>query len=300
MNKQQLVALALTQIRRRRADALDKCDKTLEKLRSHADWVDNEHKLRVATVKEVMSNSDSDKTAAKKEIDACMKVQKCLLDKYKVTQSMLKPHFTCSKCQDTGYVDGNPCDCLQTEIRRLLIDECDIPHPEYTSANSTETNAHNLKVYARAEQICSSDKGNILLLGNVGLGKTYLLTACANKCVSLGKSVMYTTAYGLNQTFLECHLSDLATKEAILGNLAEVDVLCIDDLGTEPTYKNVSAEYLFSVLNERLTTGKQNFITTNLSIAQLRDTYDERIFSRIVDKQGNLVAQLSGNDKRLN
>ena len=299
MNKQQLVALALAQIRRRRADALDKCDKTLETLRSHADWVDNEHKLRVATVKEVMSNNSADKTAAKKEIATCTKMQKCLLDKYKVTQSMLKPHFTCSKCHDTGYVDGNPCSCLQAEIRRLLIAECDIPHPEYTFANSTEKDAHNVKVYARAEQICNSDKGNILLLGNVGLGKTYLLTACANKCVSLGKSVMYTTAYGLNQTFLECHLSDLATKQAILDNLAEVDVLCIDDLGTEPTYKNVSAEYLFSVLNERLTTGKQNFITTNLSIAQLRDTYDERIFSRIVDRQGNLVAQLNGNDKRL-
>lgn len=298
MNKQQLVAQAQSNIGRRRTAALDKCDKLLDSLRAKPDWTANEHALRVATVQQVMSNTDEERAVATNRVQTLQTQQKRLLAKYKVTESMLKPHFTCGKCQDTGYIDGQPCSCLQAEIRRLLVAECDIPHPEYTFDNSTEQDKHNAKVYARAEQICESSEGNILLLGNVGLGKTYLLTACANKCVTLGKSVMYTTAYGLNQTFLECHLSNLATKQAILSNLADVDVLCIDDLGTEPTYRNVSAEYLFSVLNERITTGKQTFITTNLSLAQLRDSYDERIFSRLVDRKSNLVTQLNGADKR--
>ena len=98
---------------------------------------------------------------------------------------------------------------------------------------------------------------------------------------------------------MECHLGDLATKQAVTDNLTDVDVLVIDDLGTETTYKNVSAEYLFSLLNERLAQGKQTFISTNLTIGQLRDNYDERIFSRLIDQKTNLVAQLNGADKRM-
>lgn len=298
MNKQQLVAQALGNIRKRQTAALDKCDNTLSFLRSHTDWSNNEHKLRLATIAEVMSNNSEQMLAAQKEKQQYLQIQKRLLDKYNVTETMLKPSFACNKCNDSGYVDGQMCSCLKQELQRLLIAECNIPHQEYTFANSKETDTHNQKVYARAQQICKEKSHNILLFGNVGLGKTYLLTACANQCVQEGKTVIFTTAYGLNQTFLQCHLADLSTKQAMLDNLVETDVLCIDDLGTETTYKNVTAEYLFTIVNERLTRGKQTFITTNLSIAQLRDCYDERIFSRLINQQNNLVAQLNGSDKR--
>ena len=107
------------------------------------------------------------------------------------------------------------------------------------------------------------------------------------------------TAYALNETFLEAHLSDYAVSQAILEAITDADALIIDDLGAEIVYKNVTAEYLFAVLNERIARRKQTFISTNLTLADIRDRYDERIFSRLVDQSSTVVAQLTGADKRL-
>ena len=83
-----------------------------------------------------------------------------------------------------------------------------------------------------------------------------------------------------------------------MENILDVDVLFVDDLGTENVYRNVTAEYLFVVINERIARGKQTFISTNLSLANIRTAYDERIFSRLVDKNVTFLAQLVGEDKR--
>ena len=84
-----------------------------------------------------------------------------------------------------------------------------------------------------------------------------------------------------------------------MENILDVDVLFVDDLGTENVYRNVTAEYLFVVINERIARGKQTFISTNLSLADIRTAYDERIFSRLVDKNVTFLAQLVGDDKRI-
>ena len=299
MTKQQIAEQALRNIQKRHSDAVDKNERTLVALRTHADFADNERALRLATVAKIMGTDEAQITKADSEIKRLTKEQKKLLAKYNCTEKSLTPTFFCNKCNDTGYVNEQPCECLREEIRRLLVADCAVPHPGYTFADSTEKDKKNLAIYRRAEAVCKNEHGNILLFGKVGTGKTYLLTACAHKCVELGKTVLFTTAYGLNQTFLEAHLSNLATKQAILDNLTDTDVLVIDDLGTEQTYKNVTQEYLFAVLNERLTNGKKTFISTNLSLENLKDKYDNRIFSRLIQQSDdNLITMLESKDKR--
>ena len=84
-----------------------------------------------------------------------------------------------------------------------------------------------------------------------------------------------------------------------MENLLDVDVLFIDDLGTENIYRNVTAEYLFVVVNERIARGKQTFISTNLTLDAIRGRYDQRIFSRLMNKDLTFVYQLVGEDKRI-
>lgn len=299
MTKQEIVNKALSNIAKKRAKAFDKCEKTLAKLRKDDKWQQNETALRIATVERVMAKNESERSAACKKQAQCYNRQLVLLEKHKLTEDDLKPRFACRHCQDTGVIDGEPCKCLQREVRQILSTESDVINKDFTFANSTEKNKHNVSVYKRAEKACEAPHENILFLGNTGLGKTYLLTACVNKCVELGKTALFTTAYGLNSSFLECHLADARTKQLITESLVSVDVLAIDDFGTEQNYKNVTAEYLFVILNERLARRKQTFISTNLSLADLRDKYDERIFSRLLDKNVTFVAQLAGEDKRI-
>ena len=297
MNKQQLLQIAQRNILEKRNNAIDRCDKLLAKLRTLPEWVQCETNLKQAQVDYVMNGKlDADK----QRVESWRATQKQLLGKLNVDQSRLVPQFCCTRCADTGYVGNVMCDCLKQEIRKLLVKDADVKHPNCTFANSTEKDKHNKAVYKKAQSLCQKDSHtNLLLTGATGTGKTYLLSACANECLANDKSVLFVTAYALNETFLECHLAPLQTKQLVMENLMDVDALFIDDLGTEQIYRNVTAEYLFVVINERIARGKQTFVSTNLTLNDIRNKYDERIFSRIVDKSVTFVAQLNGDDKRL-
>ena len=49
-------------------------------------------------------------------------------------------------------------------------------------------------------------------------------------------------------------------------------------------YKNVTVEYLLTVISTRLDANKPFIITTNLSTSELLDRYNERLISRLSDK----------------
>ena len=72
----------------------------------------------------------------------------------------------------------------------------------------------------------------------------------------------------------------------------------IDDLGTEPVLKNVTLEYLYLILNERLTSNKATVITTNLDLNGIINRYGERIYSRITNKSNTFVCRFTGADLR--
>ena len=297
MNKQQLLQIAQRNILEKRNNAIDRCDRLLNKLRAMPEWAECETNLKQAQVDYVMNGKlDADK----QRVETYRTIQKQLLGKLKVEESRLVPQFSCQKCADTGYVDGVMCDCLKQEMRKLLVKDADIKHPNCTFAQSAEKDKHNKSVYKKAQSLCQKDcTQNLLLVGAPGVGKTYLLSACANECLANDKSVLFVTAYALNETFLECHLAPLQTKQLVMENLLDVDVLFIDDLGTENIYRNVTAEYLFVVVNERIARGKQTFISTNLTLDAIRGRYDQRIFSRLMNKDLTFVYQLVGEDKRI-
>ena len=298
MNRQQLLKLATRTLQARKCAAEEKCETTLATLRKDGEWVEIEHGLRKAEIDFVMSDGSS-KSLAQKQIAKYKTKRDEFLKAHGLTANDLQPHYSCEVCSDSGYVNGVICSCLNDEIRKLIIAESNVTNPDYTFANAKETNAHNRAVFKKAQQVCLDGGSNILLTGNTGSGKTYLLTACANLSAELNRSVLLVTAYTVSGMFLDAHLSDLATHQAIMDSLIDVDVLLIDDLGTENIYKNVTAEYFFSLINERIARKKQTFISTNLTLTDLRERYDERIFSRLVDQSRTFIAELTGADKRI-
>lgn len=288
MNRQQLLKLAQRKIEERRFRAEESCERLLSQLRANGDYKACESNLRRAQL-------ENDK----KKIATYKTQLLAILATYKLTEADLRPRYHCQYCNDVGYVNGAICSCLQQELCKLITAESNVINSSFTFENSAEKDKHNITVYNHARKLCDEGKGNLLLVGNTGSGKTYLLSACVNAVIKQGKSALFTTAYNLNATFLDAHLSDYQTRQSVLDTLTDVEVLAIDDLGTEISFKNVTAEYLFAVLNERIAQHKQTLISTNLTLADLRDRYDERLFSRLVDTNITTVAQLKGADKRI-
>lgn len=295
MNKQKLIDIAARNIEIRRVQAENACRKAQERLLADPTFATCDRQLRRVQVEYAMGDHSLQTTQKMQQLK---QQRKQLIASLGIDESQLYPQYKCTKCNDTGYVNGEVCSCLADEIRKTLIKQSNIANSSYTFEASNEKNQQNILSYNLAKKACEEGK-SLLLVGQTGTGKTYLITACANLCLEMGKSVLFTTAYNLTNTFLQAHVADLETRQAMLDSITEVEVLVIDDLGTEKSYKTVTGDYLFAIINERMAQNKQTFISTNLNLQQIRDTYDERLFSRLVDQQKTKVLKLVGEDKRL-
>lgn len=220
----------------------------------------------------------------------------------KLNISNIEPNYACKKCDDCGIVDGKYCECLKKEVSNLLLQKSNFGKLEdFKNSNFDlfENKDEFKKIYDLMFKWCKktdSDKNLIYLFGEVGTGKTHLIRCMANEFIAQNKLVNLTTAFNLSQELLKYHTSFEKGKQ--LNNLLNCEILFIDDLGTEPFYKNITREYTYLIINERRAKNLKTIITSNLDLADLRERYDERVFSRIIDKDASILINLKGCDKR--
>ena len=116
-------------------------------------------------------------------------------------------------------------------------------------------------------------------------GKTYLSSCIANELLKKGKTVLYQTAPIMLDSIIDYRFGKNTTSKDIYESLLNVDLLIIDDLGTE-SMNSMKFTELFNIINSRLLNSNnkitKTIISTNLSLQNLLDNYDERIVSRIV------------------
>jgi DNA replication protein DnaC len=121
------------------------------------------------------------------------------------------------------------------------------------------------------------------LFGTVGTGKTTLAMLVSKAALDAGHSV---AIYSLPRLLAEIRTTyddnggDSYT--ALLDRLAEVDLLHIDDVGTEKTSEWV-LEQLYSIINARYEEERTVIITTNLERDDLAAQIHERTVSRLED-----------------
>ena len=192
----------------------------------------------------------------------------------------------------------------------MLFNNSDIKNkklPEFKDINfsvfGTDVVSEMKNLYKKLEDysanLINAQKKIITLIGNTGVGKTYLAECTVNNAINNSFYTVYTTAFALGNEMLSYHLADLNNKKTILSKFLNCDFLVIDDLGSEPKYNNVTEEYLYLIINERLNKNKNTLITTNLDLEQIRNNYGERIFSRIANQNKCAIIKLQGKDLRL-
>ena len=241
-----------------------------------------------------------------KELDKLNRDIKTQLDKMGIAPSSFEIKYQCAACRDTGYRENGLCSCITSKLSDLIIKSSGMPENPFSFENSDFSSLPSAerefmeKLYSRFQKYCESFPNikypNALLAGFSGTGKT-VLTFCITKKLAERKfDVKYTTAFALNNAFLKYH-TDFAKTENLDGYL-NPDFLVIDDLGTEPVLKNVTLEYLYLILNERLTSNKATVITTNLDLNGIINRYGERIYSRITNKSNTFVCRFTGADLR--
>lgn len=210
--------------------------------------------------------------------------------------------FNCSLCSDTGFLpDGKLCRCYRQQLIERAYDMSNLKSVldrenfnTFDIMRFSDQPYKNESVSPREnmQEILSISEGfvhefekkyaNLLFYGATGLGKTFLCHAIAKTLLDKGHTVIYQTAFGLiklleKYTFSESGRSDAAEAYEMLF---ESDLLIIDDLGTEMVNTFTNTE-IFNLINTRLLRQKPMLLSTNLTPAQLKETYSERVASRL-------------------
>ena len=241
-----------------------------------------------------------------------------LLQQHGYPETYLDPVYRCPVCQDTGYV-GDPireqCECLRTAFYTRLYRQVGLGENAEQSFECFDLNLFSPeklpgKTYSQRELMnvfrskCQEwackypavSAKDVFMMGQSGLGKTYLMHAMAKVLLQRGFSVMLISAY----RFL-----DISRKAYFSGNTADMDammdadVVMIDDMGSEPLMENITISQWFNLINERQQRGKATVISTNLMEDEIRRRYTERIASRLLNNPGQcMLLQFLGDDVR--
>lgn len=243
-----------------------------------------------------------------------------LLKKLNLPNDYLVPHFGCSLCQDTGYFNNSLCSCIKQKIYDIEYNKSNIgnirtenfdnfnfniysneANPSlYHSQSSPRDNIK--KIYDISKNFInnfdSPDEKNLMFLGPTGLGKTFLSNCIAKEILDSGKTVLYQTAPIMLDTIIKSKFEK--DSSSVLEHILAVDLLIIDDLGTE-TMNSMKFTELFTIINTRLLNQSskitKTIISTNLDLKDVFSVYNERIGSRIVGNYN--ICRFFGDDLRL-
>ena len=146
-----------------------------------------------------------------------------------------------------------------------------------------------------------------VLYGQPGAGKSHLAMAMMQE-INKHRPTQTMAFINISRLFSKIKNSfddpsEYWTKEKALEIMTSVDLLCIDDLGTESSMGRTGQEatkWAQDVIYDVLENQDRIIITTNLSERELKRVYDAKIFSRIFANSQNTRFDFAGiSDKRL-
>lgn len=262
---------------------------------------------------DVLGKPDSQKRLAEierhcQEADAMLRK---ILTAYGYPEDYLDLQYTCKECDDTGFVGGKPCKCLEHEIGRIGAEELnahsqlalsrfedfslsyysELPSEQYYSMQQA------LAVCRRyAAEFSPESAGNLLLRGGTGLGKTHLSLAVANELLQKGYNVIYDSTINLMHTLEQEQFRKTKEFSDTLPSLLECDLLILDDFGTEFD-TTFTRSMMYSIINSRVNARKPMIVNTNLTHQEVQERYGDRILSRLISS--SQILPFFGKDIRL-
>ena len=252
----------------------------------------------------------------KEKVAALLRERDALLAENGFSPKDFEPTYVCADCRDTGYVDGEECHCYKQEKARLIYEGTPLgEHLLKENFDTFDLNCYSENyidsVTGQSARACAEKalaiardytenfaekKGNLLLLGDTGIGKTFLSHCILKDLTDRGFYTLYLPAFRLFSALADHRFGRGGSASLITDQVFDCDLLIIDDLGTESP-NSLTVSEMFAVVNQRLSEQKGTIISSNLTMEALRDTYSERIFSRLM--QSYTPVRLVGDDIRM-
>ncbi len=251
--------------------------------------------------KAIMNKNNNVKEAIEKIKEANLesqKIIKILLKDFGFPEDYLDLHYTCEKCNDTGYVKGIRCECFNELLKKYAVKEINrnsnIKLEDFSNFNLNyypETVDEGTGIIPRLEMAANlnfcknyvkdfSDKSpSLFFIGKTGLGKTFLSSAIAKDLLQKGYNVAFDSIQNFLRAIENEHFGRVINTDT-LQTLIDADLVILDDLGSEFSSSFYSTA-LYNVINSRLNKELPTIVSSNLPLNELQNKYDDRIISRI-------------------
>ena len=203
----------------------------------------------------------------------------------------------CGICDDSGYINGKVCKCLEqiiindTYAESGLSDmlrkenfgtfDTDIFSDEIPDGQNTSPRQNIRKLRETMENFVKNfnkTDASLFFVGPTATGKTFLAHCIAKELLDKGHTVIYTTSYNMCDRLVDNQFGRLGDDE--VSKYFDCDFLIIDELGQEAN-NEPSRLQLYNVINERMNKSKKTLITSNYSLKRLETLYEERLISRL-------------------
>ena len=226
-------------------------------------------------------------------------------------EDYLSPVYTCEKCKDKGTFNGKWCECFYRLMLNAAADELNAVSPLKLSSfdnfsleyYSEETDpalgtsprvimAHNLEVCKHYVEDFRTNSDSLFLNGGTGLGKTHLSLAVADAVIKKGYNVVYCSVPEITRKLEKEYFGK--SDENTMDALTQCDLLILDDLGAEMD-KPLYTSLVYELINTRINRGVPMVINSNLTAPELKERYQDRIWSRLFSTK---VLVFAGTDIR--
>lgn len=245
---------------------------------------------------------------AEQTMDGFAAKKRALLVSSGLPEDYLEPIYVCPDCKDTGFIDRAKCRCFKQKEATVLYEQSNLEaifsqasfdklsFDYYQGEDLDRFKKATLDAHSFVDNFDNSYE-NILFFGPVGTGKSFLSACIAKELLDSGHMVVYFSAQELFNLLSDIMFDKRDRQELIAQKdiLYKSELLIIDDLGTELSNAATAAE-LFSILTDRNLKSNSTIISTNLELNQLKDRYDDRIFSRLIEMYS--FKKISGPDIR--
>lgn len=313
MYQEEVYNEAISRIKSRRLRAQQEQEQRTDRIRAEIPETEElDRQLRSVCLSIIKTLGRADNSARLKEIENHTRqadaMLRQILKAHGYPEDYLDVHYTCKACNDTGFVSGRPCKCLTQEIGAVGAERMNAHSQLALCSFSTFSLSYyrnlppeQFQVMERIYQQCRSyaenfdpqRSGNILMIGNTGLGKTHLSLSIASELLAKGYGVIYDSAGSLLQKLEDEHFGRASGDT--LPMLLECDLLILDDFGTE-FGTNFSRSMIYRIFNSRINASRPMIVNTNLSKDSLQELYGSRILSRLFSA---CIMQFYGRDIRL-
>lgn len=168
--------------------------------------------------------------------------------------------------------------CFSGERIRLL--DCTFEKDKLYSPDITKLCKGYVERFAETLAPTERQGRGLLFFGAVGTGKTFFAAAIANAVIDKGHTALFTSFNTISNQLMQ----DYGGKREVMEELMRPALLILDDLGAERGTEYMQ-EVVFSVIDERITSGRPMLITSNISADELKqpqNLHEERIYDRVL------------------